>query len=74
MASDPVSVLREGVSAAASTLHSGSSGEPALERPKRSDMGDYSTNAAMLLAPVAGEPPREIAERLGDLIRDERWT
>ena len=28
-------------------------------------MGDYSTNAAMLLAPVLGEKPREIAERLG---------
>ena len=27
-------------------------------------MGDYSTNAAMLLAPVLGAPPREIAERL----------
>ena len=26
--------------------------------------GDYSTNAAMLLAPVLGAPPREIAERL----------
>ncbi|MEA2390515.1 MAG: arginyl-tRNA synthetase, partial [Solirubrobacteraceae bacterium] len=28
--------------------------------------GDYSTNAAMLLAPALGQPPREIAERLGE--------
>ncbi|MBO0768869.1 MAG: arginine--tRNA ligase, partial [Solirubrobacterales bacterium] len=38
---------------------------PALERPKRAGQGDYATNAAMLLAPILGEPPRTIAERLG---------
>ena len=27
-------------------------------------MGDYSTNAAMLLAPVRGEQPRAVAEQL----------
>ncbi|MGI8428192.1 MAG: arginine--tRNA ligase, partial [Solirubrobacteraceae bacterium] len=31
---------------------------------KREGQGDYSTNAAMLLAPVLGAPPREIAQRL----------
>jgi arginyl-tRNA synthetase len=36
-----------------------------VERPKRADQGDYSTNAAMLLAPSLKAPPREIAERLG---------
>jgi arginyl-tRNA synthetase len=36
-----------------------------LERPPRADFGDYSTNAALLLAPVVGAPPREVAERLG---------
>ena len=36
-----------------------------LERPKKAGFGDYSTNAAMLLAPVLGEPPRAIAEKLG---------
>src|SRR5256714_3341718 len=39
--------------------------EPRLERPKRQGQGDYSTNAAMLLAPVLDAPPRVIAERLG---------
>jgi arginyl-tRNA synthetase len=37
---------------------------PTLERPPRAELGDYSTNAAMLLGPVLGAPPREIAERL----------
>ena len=39
--------------------------QPTLERPRREGQGDYSTNAAMLLAPVLGAPPREIAERIG---------
>jgi arginyl-tRNA synthetase len=47
----------------------GGAGEPSaqvkLERSKREDLGDYSTNAAMLLAPVLSAPPREIAERIG---------
>jgi len=38
---------------------------PTLERPPRAEMGDYSTNAAMLLAPVLKDAPRAIAERLG---------
>ncbi len=69
--SDPVAELRTALGAATAALR-GSSGEtdasanPKLERPKRSDQGDYATNAAMLLAPVLGAPPREIATRLGD--------
>jgi len=43
--------------------------EPTLERPRRKGMGDYSTNAAMLLAPVLGGPPREIAERIAAGLR-----
>jgi arginyl-tRNA synthetase len=38
--------------------------EPILDRPRHKGMGDYSTNAAMLLAPVLGAPPREVAGRL----------
>jgi arginyl-tRNA synthetase len=37
---------------------------PTLDRPRRKGLGDYSTNAAMLLAPVLGEPPRDVAARL----------
>jgi arginyl-tRNA synthetase len=36
-----------------------------LERPPRPDFGDYSTNAALLLAPRLRASPREVAERLG---------
>jgi arginyl-tRNA synthetase len=36
-----------------------------LERPRQAQFGDYSTNAALVLAPVLGEPPRSVAERLG---------
>src|SRR4029077_5672105 len=34
-------------------------------RPPRAEFGDYATNAALLLAPSLGVPPREVAERLG---------
>jgi arginyl-tRNA synthetase len=40
-----------------------------LERPRRAQFGDYSTNAALLLAPGAGVPPRELAERLGNALQ-----
>jgi arginyl-tRNA synthetase len=43
----------------------GGRGGITLERPPRADFGDYSTNAALLLAPRLGAPPREVAERLG---------
>jgi arginyl-tRNA synthetase len=33
-------------------------------RPPKAEFGDYSTNAAMLLAPSLGEKPRGIADRL----------
>ncbi len=77
MSGDPVQALRAAVSAAAANVR-GSNGElavePRLERPKREGQGDYSTNAAMLLAPVLGSAPRVIAERLGDAVRVELGT
>jgi len=45
-------------------------GRLSLERPKRAGFGDYSTNAAMLLAPALGQSPRAVAERLGAALRD----
>jgi arginyl-tRNA synthetase len=36
-----------------------------FERPPRAELGDYSTNAALVLAPVAKASPRELAEALG---------
>src|SRR5204863_4544415 len=63
----PLEELRTAVEAAAAELRDGrpsTSVRPTLERPKKQGFGDYSTNAAMLLAPSLGAPPREIAERL----------
>jgi arginyl-tRNA synthetase len=67
----PLDGLREAVLAVAGELQGEPSGKTAarggivLERPPRADFGDYSTNAALLLAPVVSAPPREVAERLG---------
>jgi arginyl-tRNA synthetase len=64
---DPVASLTSAVSAAASDLAgNGRSPGPKLDRPPRPEFGDYSSNAAMLLAPVLGEPPRTVAQRLGN--------
>ena len=67
--SDPVGELREAVAAAAADLRGdGPAPLPTLERPPRPDFGDYSTNAAMMLAPTLGEQPRATAERLGAVL------
>lgn len=44
---------------------------PALDPSPRPEMGDYSTNAAMMLAGPLGRPPREIAGELAGLIEKE---
>ena len=38
--------------------------EPSLDRPPKPELGDYSSNAAMLLAAPLGDNPRAVAERL----------
>jgi arginyl-tRNA synthetase len=67
---DPVAELRSAVDAAADSLLDGtnrtSRSEPTLERPPKAEFGDYSTNAAMLLAPALGEQPRGTAEKLAE--------
>jgi arginyl-tRNA synthetase len=66
-ANGPLSELATAVESAAAAVR-GSAGAPpvppTLDRPRHKGQGDYSTNAAMLLAPVLGSPPREIADRL----------
>jgi arginyl-tRNA synthetase len=63
----PLEALAAAVLAASDAVL-GTAGEPTaqptLDRPRRKGLGDYSTNAAMLLAPVLSEPPREVAERI----------
>jgi arginyl-tRNA synthetase len=68
---DPVAELRLAVAAAAAELSgNGASTSFSFDRPPKPEFGDYSTNAAMLLAPTMGEPPRAIAERLGGLVAE----
>ena len=65
----PIDDLRAAVEAAAGDLRNGKPApntRASLERPKKAGFGDYSTNAAMLLAPALGAAPREIAEQLGE--------
>ncbi len=57
--------------AAADAMRGGVEGAvPSLERPRQAGHGDYSTNAAMLLAPVLSRSPREVAEELREDIAD----
>ncbi len=67
-AADPIASLRRTVETAAIELSGQSSAGLTLERPPKAEMGDYSTNAAMLLSPMLGSPPREVAERLREEI------
>jgi arginyl-tRNA synthetase len=78
----PLDGLAMTVRAAAAAIR-GPAGEASVqlrvERSKREEQGDYSTNAAMLLAPVLSAPPREIAQRIGGELESalgedlERW-
>jgi arginyl-tRNA synthetase len=64
----PLEALRVAVIEAAAELAGRPAGAISLERPPRAEFGDYSTNAALLLAPSLGAPPREVAERLGSAL------
>jgi arginyl-tRNA synthetase len=65
-ATDPIAELRSAVGRAALALRDGepTGPEPTLERPPKAELGDYSSNAAMLLAAPLGENPRDVAARL----------
>ena len=72
-ATDSVSALQGAVEGAARSLRGGEPTEqrPTLERPPKPELGDYSSNAAMLLAGVLQDNPRAVAERLrGELEAD----
>ena len=67
----PLGRLRAAVEDAAAALHGSreATSRPTLERPKKAQFGDFSTNAAMLLAPKLGAPPREVAEKLAEELK-----
>lgn len=64
---DPTAELRAGIAAASAEIHAGAR-SATLERPPRAELGDYSTNAAMLLAPLVGAAPREVAAGLAESV------
>src|SRR3712207_5203700 len=68
MSPTTIDQLRGAVEASATALIDGGElrSAPTLERPKKAAFGDFSTNAAMLLAPVVKAAPRDVAARLGD--------
>jgi len=69
MSPTTIDQLRSAVEASAASLVDGDGAlrtRPTLERPKKAAFGDFSTNAAMLLAPVVKSSPRDVAARLGD--------
>ncbi len=68
MTIDPIRALEGVVSAAAVELGGAPIAGAKLDRPPRPDFGDFSSNAAMLLAPVMRDQPRAVAERLGERI------
>ena len=73
----PLARLRESVLGAAAEVGGEAAADGAqarrggitLERPKQAKFGDYSTNAALLIAPGSGSAPREVAERLGEALQ-----
>jgi len=65
-ATDSITALRGAVEGAARALRDGEESEPrpTLERPPKPELGDYSSNAAMLLARHLSDNPRTVAEQL----------
>ncbi len=65
-ATDSIAELRGAVDQAARALRDGERTEPppSLDRPPKPELGDYSSNAAMLLAAPLGDNPRAVAARL----------
>jgi arginyl-tRNA synthetase len=71
---DPIAVLRGAIRETSAAFGAELGDRLALERPPKAELGDYSTNAAMLLAPSVGAPPREVADRLRDELEQRLGT
>ncbi len=62
----PVQALHDAIRDAAAAVAGEEVPAVKLEVPPRAELGDYSTNAPLMLAPRLGVPPREVAQRLAD--------
>ena len=56
--------LERAAAAGALDLDPAAIGDPALERPRLPEHGDWATNVAMVLAKAAKAPPRKVAEAM----------
>ncbi|MEX1219577.1 MAG: arginine--tRNA ligase [Solirubrobacterales bacterium] len=65
---DPVSSLLEVVTEAAREVSGDPSISPSLDPAPRPELGDFSSNAAMLMAKPLGRAPREIAGELAEVV------
>jgi arginyl-tRNA synthetase len=63
----PLALLMSALRTAAFEHAPGATDRPlSLERPPNAELGDYSTNAALVLAAAAKQTPRELAARIGE--------
>ena len=71
MTADPKAQLRAEILHAARVVAGQDiTAEPRLDRPPKPEFGDFSSNAAMLIAPIVGEKPRDVAARLGETVTE----
>ncbi|MGK2954594.1 MAG: arginine--tRNA ligase [Solirubrobacterales bacterium] len=68
---DPVTRLHETITQIARTFAGDESLAPSLEVPPKAELGDYSSNAAMLMAKILGRAPRDIAGELSEELARE---
>lgn len=68
---DPVTRLHETITQIARTFAGDESLVPSLEVPPKAELGDYSSNAAMLMAKILGRAPRDIAGELSEELARE---
>ena len=69
-------ILTEAAAAAAPEIGIDPAGipDPELDKPKLKEHGDWSTNLALVLAPKAGRPPRQVAEAIAPATRASAWS
>jgi len=67
---DPVSNLDASIADACRQAGGEPSPSLRLERPPKPELGDYSSNAAMVIAGTLGRPPRDVAEQLGSFLTE----
>ena len=66
--------LERAVASGVLVLDPGEIPEPALERPRLAEHGDWATNVALVLAKAAKAPPRKVAEAMVAHLELPEWV